>query len=189
MAEKARCEICDRTFKDAGGLAMHNSAKHSELESKEKKPLLSKKFKKWGIFIIVIGVVVFGIYWLVSNSLNVQKLPPTDMAGHIESSPSSHILKEPMDIRVQKHMLEHVDGQNGVGGGIIINYDCKNFECGSDLIGNLESFADRYNNVYVAPFKNMPVKIALTELGRIETFDDFDARKIETFITGIVPSG
>ncbi len=30
MAEKARCEICDRTFKDAEGLAMHNKAKHPE---------------------------------------------------------------------------------------------------------------------------------------------------------------
>jgi len=71
--------------------------------------------------------------------------------------------------------------------GIIINYDCKNFECEQGLIEQLESFAIKYNNVYVAPFKNMPVKIALTKLGRIETLSEYDENKIETFITGKIP--
>jgi hypothetical protein len=30
MAEKAHCEICDKTFKDTEGLAQHKAAKHSE---------------------------------------------------------------------------------------------------------------------------------------------------------------
>ena len=37
MAEKARCEICERNFKDGEGLAMHNAAKHSEAKKEHKK--------------------------------------------------------------------------------------------------------------------------------------------------------
>ncbi len=187
MAEKARCEICKRNFKDVGGLSMHNKSKHFD-EVSNKKALPLKKIKIWTIFILVIGLIIFGISSLISNVSGATSLPPTDMAGHIEKNPASHVLQEPMDIRVQRHMLEHADGLE-VGGGIIINYDCKNFACEDGLIGDLESFAEKYPvRVYVAPFKNMPVKIALTKLGRIETLDEFDARAIEIFITGIIPS-
>lgn len=187
MAEKMRCELCDRNFKDAEGLRQHNAAKHPEKIPKEKKPLPIKKIKNWGIFIIVAGFIIFGLYWVISNATSAQALPPTDMQGHIERNPPSHTLKKPMDIPVQKHMLEHVDGIEGGRGGVIINYDCNNFDCESDLIENLESFATKYDYVYVAPFKNMAVKIALTKLGRIETLDSYDEIKIETFITGRVP--
>jgi len=186
MAEKTRCEICDRTFKDSEGLEMHNKAKHSDNIPKPKKEFKMPISKGWGIFIVILGVLIFGVYWMVTSSANAQELPPTNMAGHTEQVPSSHILKKSMGISVQKHMLEHVDGQDGGPGGIIINYDCDNFECESGLVENLESFAGKYGNVYVAPF-NMPVKIALTRLGRIETLDEYDEIKIEIFITGVIP--
>jgi len=187
MAEKVRCDDCDRTFKDMDGLSAHNGAKHPERVIKEKKPLPVKKLRNWGIFIVVSGLIIFGGYWIFTGAASAQALPPTTMVGHTERSPASHILKKPMDIDVQKHMLEHVDGTKGGAGGIIINYDCNNFECESGLVEKLESFAIEYNNVYVAPFKNMKVKIALTSLGRIETLDQYDDIKIETFITGIIP--
>lgn len=186
MAEKVRCEKCDRNFKDAEGLVAHNKAKHPELAPKKRKVLPVRKIKSWGIFIIIAVLIVLGLYWLISGASNAQALPPTDMTGHIESNPSSHVLKEPMDIRVQKHMLEHVDGKDGAGGGVIINYNCKDFGCESGLVEKLESFAGKYDYVYVAPFKNMPVKIALTRLGRIEKLDGYDEGRIEVFITGRV---
>jgi len=183
MAERAICEECDRTFKDMAGLMDHNAAKHPEQVPEEKKSSLPvKKIKNWGIFIVVAGLIIFGVYWLISSAANAPVLPPTDMAGHIEVSPESHVLKEPMDIRVQKHMLEHLDGQEGGRGGVIINYNCEDFGCEAGLIENLESFAGIYDYVYVAPFKNMPVKIALTRLGRIETLDEYDEIRIESFI-------
>jgi len=132
----------------------------------------------------VAGLIFFGIYRIISSAVNAMSLPPTDMQGHIEASPESHVLKEQMPLQIQKHMLEHSDGTGPPG--VIINYDCNNFDCEDDLIKNLESFAIKYSsNVYVAPFKNMPVKIALTKLGRIETLDEFDERAIEIFITGL----
>ncbi|MCH7850222.1 MAG: hypothetical protein IH845_01115 [Nanoarchaeota archaeon] len=187
MAEKVRCEKCNRNFKNEEGLAMHNHAKHFDEEEVEKKPLITKKIRNWGIFIVIFGVFLFGIVWSFTSISSAQELPPTTMAGHVEASPPAHVIKKPMGVAVQKHMLEHVDGNDGGKGGVIINYNCKDFECEDDLISNLESFAGKFNYVYVAPFKNMPVKIALTKLGFIETYDEYDSIKIETFITGIIP--
>jgi hypothetical protein len=179
MAEKARCKICDRNFKDAEGLEMHNRAKHGKQVEVEKKPMNLGKYKGWIIFVLIVVGVVFGVMWL--SSLRTI-LPPMDMAGHIEVNPPSHIMKEPMDIRVHKHMLEHVDGQEGGRGGAIINYNCKDYECEPGLIENLEAFAGKYNHVYVAPFKNMDAKIALTKLNRQEILEEYDEEKIDFFV-------
>jgi hypothetical protein len=67
MVEKARCEICDRNFKDAEGLAMHNKAKHPEKIPEERKSLPVKKIRNWIIFIFVIGLIAWGIYALVQD--------------------------------------------------------------------------------------------------------------------------
>src|SRR3989338_1848504 len=135
------------------------------------------KIGNWPILIIA-AVIIGGIYFLVPNT---KTLPPTDIQGHIEMSPPSHILKEPMSITVQKHMLEHADGSGPPG--VVINYDCENFECEPDLIPKLEEFAKKYPEfVYVAPFKNMKVKIALTRLNRILTLDSYNEVMIEKFI-------
>ena len=67
MAETTRCEICDRTFKDIDGLAAHNKAKHPELVPKEKKPTPIKKIRNWAIFIVIISLIVWGVYSLISN--------------------------------------------------------------------------------------------------------------------------
>lgn len=181
MAERTRCEICNREFKDGGGLAVHNAAKHPELIEKPRKQLPIRKIRNRGIFIAIIGLIIAGIFWSISN---IETLPPIDMEGHIESNPPSHILKEPMPIAIQKHMLEHADGVEGGRGGIVINYNCKDYECESNLIDNLEAFAKKYEYVYVAPFKNMKAKLALTKLGKIETLEGYNEEKIEKFIKG-----
>src|SRR3989338_10842065 len=177
MEEEARCEICSRTFNDVDGVAAHNKAKHPEKIPKENKPLPIKKIRNWGIFVLIAGLIVWGVFVL----FNQPTLPPTNMTGHIEVSPESHILKEPMRIEVQKHMLEHADGSGPPG--IIINYNCEDYNCEEDLIENLEAFAEKYPaNVYVAPFKNMDAKIALTRIGKIEVLEKYDEPKIKNFI-------
>lgn len=174
-----KCEPCDREFKDADGLASHNKAKHSELAPKEKKPFPIKKIINWGIFIVILGLIIMGIIWGISS---IKTLPPTDIQGHVEENPSSHILKEPMPIAIQKHMLEHSDGKGSPG--IVINYNCEDYECELGLIENLESFAEKYNYIYVAPFKNMDAKIALTKFEKIKLLEEYDEKEIENFITG-----
>ncbi len=177
MAEKARCEICDRNFKDAEGLAMHNSAKHPESKKTEKKKIPLKKIRNWGIFVIIFGLIVWGGFSLFSG---IEVLPPTDMQGHVEANPASHVLKEPMNIAIQKHMLEHADGTGRPG--VVINYNCDDYNCGFDLIEKLENFTYQYDYVYVAPFKNMDAKIALTKLNRIEVLEEYDRERIDNFI-------
>ena len=184
MAEKVECKACDRIFKNEDGLIMHNKAKHPERIPKEKKPLLTKKSKNWSIFIGILAIFIFGTYWIIANAGNTPQFPPTTMEGHTEASPKSHILKSPMSISIQKHMLEHVDGEEGGRGGVIINYNCDDYTCEEGLIENLESFANKYDYVYVAPFKNMPIKIALTKLGQLEKLEEYDEQTIESFITG-----
>jgi len=183
MAEKARCELCDRTFKNEDGLAMHNAAKHGKplpiKESEGKKDSGGgKSMKGWIIFAVVVIVIVGGIYLIISS---IKTLPPTDMSGHVESNPASHVLRTQMPIAIQKHMLEHSDGTGPPG--VIINYNCKDYDCEAGLIENLEAFAAKYPaNVYVAPFNGMDAKIALTRLGRIEVLEEYDAARIDNFI-------
>lgn len=179
MLEKVKCEICDRIFKDAESLAMHNNAKHPEKILKERKPLPVKKIRKWTTLIILAGLVILGVLGGISN---IKTLPPTDIQGHVESSPSLHISKEPMPIAIQKHMLEHADGAGKPG--VIINYNCKDYVCETDLIEKLESFAVQYNHVYVAPFKGMDARIALTKLGKIEVLEEYSEAQIKNFIEG-----
>ena len=180
MAEKARCEICDRNFKDAEGLSMHNAAKQPESKKTEKKKIPVKKIRNWGIFIIIFGLIVWGGFFVFTG---VEVLPPTDMRGHVEASPASHVLKEPMPLAIHKHMLEHADGTGGPG--VILNYNCDDYDCESGLIEKLEAFAEKYpENVYVAPFPNMDAKIALTKLGRIEVLEFYDEDRINSFIIG-----
>ena len=177
MAERTRCEICNREFKDSDGLAAHNKAKHPERVPKEKKPFLVKKIRNWSIFILIVLVVVLGIYFSITN---IKTLPPISAQGHIEDSPPSHIIGEPILEAVQKHMLEHVDGAGRPG--IIINYNCKDYKCEDDLIEKLEAFATKYDYVYVAPFKGMDAKIALIKLNKIEVLKEFNNETIEKFI-------
>ena len=176
-----KCEICGKTFSSKEALEMHNAAKHPEKILKQKKPFPVKKTRNWILFILVVGIVGWLLFSVFSG---IKTLPPTDIQGHIESNPSSHILKEPMPLVVQKHMLEHVDGVEGGRGGVIINYNCEDYSCEVGLIENLEAFAEKYNYVYVAPFKNMDAKIALTKLNRIEILEFYDEGRIDSFIVG-----
>ena len=174
---KTHCDICDRNFKNEEALEMHNRAKHASPEKKKSKPLPIKKIRNWGIFIIIAALLVWGVFAL----FNQPNLPPTSMDGHIEVNPPSHILKTPMRLEVQKHMLEHADGTGPPG--VIINYNCDDYNCEPGLIEQLEAFATKYPaNVYVAPFKNMDAKIALTRLNKIQVLDEYNEQTIDNFI-------
>ena len=184
--EKHRCENCERDFKSEDAIKMHNSAKHSQNIKEEKVAKVGvKKIKNWLILAVIFGLVFYGIFFAFSG---VKTLPPTDMQGHVEENPGSHVLKKPMSIPIQKHMLEHVDGEEEARGGVIINYNCKDYNCENKLIENLESFASYYDYVYVAPFKNMDAKIVLTRLNEIEILEEYDENKIHIFISGRIPT-
>lgn len=127
--------------------------------------------------VIVVGGAFFGLGWFILNRPN---LPPTSLEGHIEESPSGHILSEPMPEVIQKHMLEHADGKGKPG--IIIQYNCQKYFCEPDLVQKLTELVKQYpENVYLAP-NNYDGKIILTKLGKIQILDVFDEQIIRKFI-------
>lgn len=174
-----KCEECDKEFTSKEAIESHNKSKHPK---EIKQPFLNNKSKKRIKYFLITAVIViiifYGFYLLGSK----KTLPPTDMAGHIEASPSSHILRKPMQTAIHKHMLEHADGIEGGRGGVIINYDCNNYECANDLVDKLEQFAVDYDYVYVAPYKNMAVKIAVSKLNRQITLEGYDEEAIKEFL-------
>lgn len=130
-----------------------------------------------GLVLVVIGLGFWG-YRAVQG---VKVYPPTDVSGHSEGVPPSHILTEPMSLGIHKHMLEHADGKGPPG--VIINYNCEDFDCEPDLIERLTAIVQEYpDRVYLAPFPGMDAKIALTRFGEQEILDSFDEQRIRAFI-------
>jgi len=68
MKTKTRCEVCNKDFKNKEGLDMHNSSKHSQSEGKSLK-INYKKIRNWGIFIIIIGLILFLIAFPIYKSI------------------------------------------------------------------------------------------------------------------------
>ena len=66
-------------------------------------------------------IVIVGAFWaLISFLMNASNLPPTSQQNHIEESPASHILTTPIPEKIQRHMIEHSDGDERKGSGILI---------------------------------------------------------------------
>jgi len=171
------CEKCKREFKSQIALDSHTQAMHpggvSNIVSKESKSKIG--------MIILIGILLVVVVGIGFSMANAKTWPPTSMIGHIEESPVSHVSRTPFPENVQKHMLEHSDGKDIPG--IIINYNCVQFECEPGLIEKLESFVDKYPEfVYVAPFANMDAKIALSKLGRLNVLEEYNEQTIDQFI-------
>lgn len=149
-----------------------------QLDGRQVRRTKMTKWSKRGMMILVLGAVGYGITVVTPDTL---VLPPTTMAGHIEESPPSHIVEQPMALSVHKHMLEHADGEGPPG--VIINYNCQDFSCSSDLIDTLSMFVnDNPEFVYLAPFDNMANMIAVTRLGDQITLDEYDEAVISEFI-------
>ncbi len=139
---------------------------------------LVKKGLTWGVVGLLVGV---GVGWLGYSIATAKRLPPTSMVDHVEQSPPGHILTTPMPIAIQKHMLEHADG--GGRPGVVINYNCVKFRCSEGLVDRLAAFVRAYPDfVYLAPYPEMGVKIAVTRLGKILVLDEFDDARIRAFI-------
>jgi len=171
------CGKCKREFKSQIALDSHTHAMHpggiSNIVSKETK-------SKVGITLLV-GILLVVVVAIGFSMADVKTLPPTSMIGHIEQNPVSHVSRTPFPINVQKHMLEHSDGKEIPG--VILNYNCEQYECEPGLIEKLESFAAKYPEyVYVAPFSNMEAKIALSKLGKLNVLDEYNETVIDQFI-------
>lgn len=136
-----------------------------------------KKVGKYIVYALITIVVIGGLGWFVSLAPN---LPPTTQENHSEDSPSAHIITTRIPDNIQRHMFEHSDGKGLPG--IIIQYNCDDYECEPDLIQKLTTLVKEYpENVYLAP-NNYDGKIILTKLGKRKILDQFDEQTIRDFI-------
>ena len=174
-----RCEKCDREFGSAEGLEQHNQAKHAETEHKKapKSTKARKRFRNIAILVVILAIVVYG-FSAVSGR---ESLPTKTMDNHIEVWPNSQISKSPLNPKIHRHILEHANNAEEEP-GVVINYDCRNYDCEAGLIQDLEDFTKNNEIVYVAPYKNMKAKIVVTKLNRQITLDALDTKRIENFI-------
>ncbi|MCH7730878.1 hypothetical protein IID21_05215 [Patescibacteria group bacterium] len=150
--------------------------KQEEWQKEQGKERIKKIIMIAGI-VLVVGGGIFALSLFASRAPNV---PPTSQVNHSENSPPTHIMSNPIPEGIQKHMLEHADGVGPPG--IIIQYNCDDFECEFDLVERLTQLVQEYpENVYLAP--NMyDGKIILTKEGRREILDSFDEQTIRSFI-------
>ena len=143
------------------------------LEDKDK---MNLKLKAEYIALIVILFFV-GLFLFIDSKEG--NMPPTDVAGHVESYPPSKAMKTAIPIEVHKHILEHTPSGRP---GVIINYNCVKFECSPSLIDKLESYALQYPHVYTYPMEDMDAKIVLTKIRDRLVLDELDENKITSFI-------
>jgi hypothetical protein len=108
-------------------------------------------------------------------------LPPTSMAGHTEDLPGGYVLSTPMPEVIQKHMLEHAGGKGRPG--VIIQYNCEDFDCAPDLVDRLAGIVRSYRGyVYLAP-NTYDGKIILTRLENRLILNSFDEAAIRRFVS------
>ena len=146
-------------------------------KSKEKLKETPKKLWKYTKRVVITVAIFVLIGWLLSL---IPNMPPTSAENHSEQSPAAHILTTRIPDPIQRHMLEHADGSGP--SGIIIQYNCDDYECEQDLVQKLTTLVEEYpENVYLAP-NNYDGKIILTKIGRRTVLDQFDEQTIRDFI-------
>ena len=168
-------------------------------KGKSQKKINLKKIAVYVVISILIGLLGYGLYIFIKNfgkplpGTFVQSMgnrhidsvdtlheeynskPPTS-GPHIGSIAKWGIHDEPIPDELQIHNLED--------GGVMIQYNCdtKKDDC-QKLIKQLEEIVKKYNEkVILAPYHDMESRLALTAWTRIDTLDEFDEERIQTFI-------
>jgi hypothetical protein len=150
--------------------------KHEE-RKKEQRNRKMKKARNAATIVLFVSGGIFALGWYVVSR---PSLPPISTQNHSEQSPPSHIVSRPIPDAIQRHMLEHADGRGAPG--VIIQYNCNDFDCEPDLIQKLVAVAELYaDRVYLAS-NNNDGKIILTKLGQRKILDVFDEQAIRIFI-------
>ena len=128
----------------------------------------------------VVALVAVGLVFLVTTS---KTLPPTSFSpSHSESFPPRQINTRPIHRSIQEHVMERGGGHH-LAGGMLVQYNCEDYQCDPDLIQKLTDLVQKYPpQVYLAPYPVMDAKIALAAPGKLETLETFDADKIRQFI-------
>jgi hypothetical protein len=105
------------------------------------------------------------------GTVTYNSTPPTS-GPHLGQVAQWGVHSEPIPNELQVHNLED--------GGVMVQYDCEDCD---ELVNQLAGVVRRYHEaVILAPYPDMPNRIALTAWGRIDAFDEFDEERIVSFI-------
>ncbi len=128
----------------------------------------------------VVAAVIAGVVLLLGSR---DILPPTGFGpNHSESLPSRQINTQPIPRLIQEHVMER--GGDHITGGMLVQYNCTDYECDPDLVERLTGIVQNYpRQVYLAPYPGMDAKIALAAPGRLVTLKTLDEEMIHQFIT------
>ena len=152
----------------------------------------TKRWLRWALVMVAAGIAGLFFYQRASN------LPGTYVPSlgnaHIQSATEPHqaynsnpptsgphlpwiapwgIHTTPIPKELQVHNLED--------GGVVVQYNCPQ-GC-PELVGQLKVVVNRHpTRVILAPYPGMDRRIALTAWSRIDTFDEFDEKRIVRFI-------
>lgn len=126
----------------------------------------------------VVALAIVGIVVLLAGAQ--KELPPTDFGpGHSELLPPTQINTQPIPRPIQEHVMEHV----GARPGILVQYNCVDYQCEAGLVQALTEIVKGYPpRVFLAPYPRMDAKIALAAPGRLLTLESLDEDKVRQFI-------
>ena len=162
--------------------------------SKQEPPRKAWSSLRWGagiaVGVVVVAVVAYFAYRAVADLPG--RVVPSQGNAHVQLATDPHppynsdpptsgphlpyvapwgIHARPIPKELQVHNLED--------GGVMVQYNC---EC-PELVEKLAAVVKRYkDHVILAPYPGIKSKIALTAWTRIDTFDEFDERRIVRFI-------
>ena len=134
-----------------------------------------------GLTVLVLAVGGFLLFMTTSSPFG-KELPPTGYTpAHRETLPTQQINRQPIPRLVQEHVMESDAGHER--GSMLVQYNCRNYECGEDLLDKLTAMVSSYPpQVYLAPYPTMDAKIALAAPGKLLLLKAFDEDKIRGFI-------
>lgn len=134
-----------------------------------------------GLAALVAAVGGLALFMATSSTFG-KILPPTGFTpSHIDSLPGRQINRQPIQRRIQEHVMERDGGHER--GSMLVQYNCRTYQCEGDLIDRLTEVVGSYPpQVYLAPYPTMDAKIALAAPGKLLTLEDLDEEKIRKFI-------
>lgn len=176
---------------------LFQSKKETQFTSSFLDKTLVAKSKKIGTYVVTALIVFIGLFGVYK--LATRPLPGTSVADlgneHIPSAITPHIAYNSKPPTSGPHLDPKADWgihdeqipdelqlHNLEDGGVLIQYDCDEQDC-SDLVNQLTAVAKKYKDkVILAPYSGLDQKIALTAWNRIDTFAEFDEKRITAFI-------
>jgi len=129
-----------------------------------------------GGLLVVFGLgFVMGIKYLTNSR---PKYPPVTLAGHIEAYPPNRFSTKPIPEAIHKHILEHTPQGTP---GVVITYNCTDFDCDPQLPDKLRSLLDKYPHLYVAA-GDYDSPLIISRAGRQIRLEGYNEEAIIKFI-------